>query len=123
MSSGSPMAVSWLPATRLAMRLTGAGEHRHPHEQRIVGGGAGVVGRGVEEQIGVDVTGQMLGQAHPRREHQPLRRSIPRAAASRRRLARAVALPGASQSTLPGTAPSSRIQTVEHRRQNLVACC
>ena len=101
-------------------RFTRAGQHRYAHEQRIVGGGASVVGCGVEKQIRVHVAGQMLGQSYPRRKHQP-----PGVDPSGGGFAAQVgACAAGSRSEPEHAAGHPREQPhpdLEHRRQNLVA--
>ena len=113
-SSGRPIACSWLPATRLAMVSPGAGEHRQAHEQRIVGGRAGVVGHGVEKQVGVRMPREMLGKRDAGGEDQPCRID-----AACRRLATQVDGRGgaAGEATARSRAPAQQPHPdVEHAR-------
>ena len=90
--------------------VAAAGQNRQSRPQRVAGRGVGVAGQGVEKQVGMPVTREMLGRryASARRSAVPDRRRD--VSASERRLPLTSSLASSSHKTLPGTARSSRIQ-------------
>ena len=99
------------PGNARGHRLAAAGQHRNSHEQRIVRRRPRIVGKRVEEQIGMRVPRQMLGQARPaaRRPAAADRRRAP--AASRRGWRRRPDSRAKATARCPEPARSSRIQT------------